>query len=292
MAVSSTILRLRALKIYALRLLLAHFVTKYFISGDGIAKLCDYEPYPPRTLFQSKVNIAKLKVAKSIFVPGHMVDYFLLNFSEEISANVLVFGNSDRDYMNLELMLPKSVRRVFLQNSHIDNEKYSVLPIGVENLRYGKNGFKRYFTYKTEDQDKVGRILVGPFSATHAERLELLEWKWATDERVYFQEEFMSNREISSLSRKFKFVACPRGNGTDTHRFWETLYRGSIPVVLDTVWSRQIQNLGIPCLLVPNWKIDSVLAKMDSSTIAAFNPSEVAPLWLRFWEDKIRSDSE
>lgn len=28
-----------------------------------------------------------------------------------------------------------------------------------------------------------------------------------------------------------KFVLCPRGNGIDTHRLWETLYMGSIPIV-------------------------------------------------------------
>lgn len=29
-----------------------------------------------------------------------------------------------------------------------------------------------------------------------------------------------------------KLVICPRGNGRDTHRFWETLYAGSIPIVV------------------------------------------------------------
>jgi len=28
-----------------------------------------------------------------------------------------------------------------------------------------------------------------------------------------------------------KFVFCPRGNGIDTHRLWETLYMGSMPIV-------------------------------------------------------------
>ena len=28
------------------------------------------------------------------------------------------------------------------------------------------------------------------------------------------------------------FIACPEGNGIDTHRFWETLYMGRYPVVL------------------------------------------------------------
>ena len=31
--------------------------------------------------------------------------------------------------------------------------------------------------------------------------------------------------------RNHTFVFCPRGNGIDTHRLWETLYMGSIPIV-------------------------------------------------------------
>jgi len=31
--------------------------------------------------------------------------------------------------------------------------------------------------------------------------------------------------------KKSKFVFCPMGNGFDTHRLWETLYLGSIPII-------------------------------------------------------------
>ena len=34
---------------------------------------------------------------------------------------------------------------------------------------------------------------------------------------------------LDSLIR-YKYVLCPEGNGIDTHRFWETIYAGSIPV--------------------------------------------------------------
>jgi len=35
--------------------------------------------------------------------------------------------------------------------------------------------------------------------------------------------------------RSHKFVLCPRGNGIDTYRFWESLYLGAIPVVKDCI---------------------------------------------------------
>jgi len=47
------------------------------------------------------------------------------------------------------------------------------------------------------------------------------------------------------------FVLCPRGNGIDTHRLWETLYMGSIPIV---IYSDVHKNLlDLPILFVNNW---------------------------------------
>jgi len=49
-----------------------------------------------------------------------------------------------------------------------------------------------------------------------------------------------------------KFTFCPRGNGPDTHRLWESIYLGSIPIVLDyTEMETFFEKL--PVLKVKNW---------------------------------------
>ena len=48
------------------------------------------------------------------------------------------------------------------------------------------------------------------------------------------------------------FVACPRGNGVDTHRLWETLYMGSIPVVKREVGFHDFRGL-FPICFVDEW---------------------------------------
>jgi hypothetical protein len=40
-------------------------------------------------------------------------------------------------------------------------------------------------------------------------------------------------------------VACPAGEGVDTHRFWETLYLGSVPIVLRGQLSAMYENLPV-----------------------------------------------
>jgi hypothetical protein len=41
-----------------------------------------------------------------------------------------------------------------------------------------------------------------------------------------------------------KFVLCPEGNGVDTHRLWETLYLGRIPVVTRSVVTEAFSEIG------------------------------------------------
>jgi len=49
-----------------------------------------------------------------------------------------------------------------------------------------------------------------------------------------------------------KFTFCPRGNGPDTHRFWESIYLGSIPIVLDYPEMASFFSK-LPCVKVKSW---------------------------------------
>jgi hypothetical protein len=51
--------------------------------------------------------------------------------------------------------------------------------------------------------------------------------------------------------RNHKFVLCPRGNGIDTHRLWETLYMGSIPIVKRHIALAEFNDL--PILFIDDW---------------------------------------
>lgn len=49
----------------------------------------------------------------------------------------------------------------------------------------------------------------------------------------------------------YKYCICPPGNGIDSHRFWECLYLGVIPVVEYDIFYDQFKEL--PILIVKNW---------------------------------------
>jgi hypothetical protein len=59
--------------------------------------------------------------------------------------------------------------------------------------------------------------------------------------------------EFLSKLRRFGFVACPVGNGIDTHRVWETLYMGGVPIVLRNPIVEELLK-DLPHLVVTSWK--------------------------------------
>jgi FkbM family methyltransferase len=50
---------------------------------------------------------------------------------------------------------------------------------------------------------------------------------------------------------KYKWTLCPRGAGEDTHRLWEALYLGSIPIVLKSTISQLYK--GLPVVQLDTW---------------------------------------
>ena len=56
--------------------------------------------------------------------------------------------------------------------------------------------------------------------------------------------------------RKIKqsgMVACPRGQGIDTYRFWETIYMGAIPVIVTPPKAYAHCIEGLPVIVVDQW---------------------------------------
>lgn len=53
-----------------------------------------------------------------------------------------------------------------------------------------------------------------------------------------------------------RYCICPEGNGVDTHRLWEALYLGCIPIVLETPFIRTLvhsmDNM-LPIIVVKSW---------------------------------------
>ena len=178
-----------------------------------------------------------------IFVKTDLLGFFLNNYFNKISVSFyLVTGVSDfpiderfRVFLNRGKII-----KWFGHNITISHPKCIKLPIGFdENERCrggpadGEGGdqqlLEELYNQRKNFRDKKDKLLVTHIGNTHSSRKNVTK---------YFEDknfaDFIGKKIFEEYMKKineYKFVLCPRGNGEDTHRFWEVSLMGSIPVV-------------------------------------------------------------
>lgn len=268
---------------YTRKLAYASKTSSPFISPDTFMRIADLSLdknfYP---------GIQKIKEASVIFVNSGDADKFFCEYGSVINAKVLIFGNNDVDFKCFDFPISKSVKKIFLQNSTITDSFFQTIPIGIESLKYVTNGVPQLFSSKYVEVVKNDRILVGPFSNTHIERAVLQAKAVKSFSKVDFVYERLKPIEYASLSSSYAVIACPRGNGLDTHRFWEALYRGSVPLVKESPWSNYWSRKGVPMIEIADWECDLDRILSGASRNLEFNPDDLEILWEPFWYSEIR----
>jgi len=269
------------------KILYKHRTSYPFLSGDLFASEADVSVFDDR---KSLSNPSKKIVsnAKVIYCKSNRIEEFFSDYRGSINASILLFGNSAENFYSFDYSLPSSVKMVFLQNMGFSDKRFSCLPVGIENLRHAKNGLPHHFTSKHIYEEKQNQILVGPFSNTHAEREEL-EYLKSQDGPWRFLENRIVPKTFAAVSSSYKYIAAPRGRGMDTHRFWESIYRGSIPIVKTSQWSKTISYLDIPFIQIDTWSEKSLRNIIRSNTQIALNPRLIPDMWWPKWENRLRS---
>jgi hypothetical protein len=193
----------------------------------------------------------------------HDVNMFFKN-QRVFNDFILISHNSDGCVTdNLEnpdsadsRLMPSNLVHWYAQNVNVVNDRIESIPIGLENSQWFPEVQKRQKMIMKLAQPRNIKNLV---YANHnigtnlGERLvayQLLEGKpWATIGRGANGcgfDEYLDN------IYHHQFVVCPDGHGIDTHRVWETLYMGSIPVQRRGINNQFYKDL--PICFVNSWE--------------------------------------
>lgn len=130
-----------------------------------------------------------------------------------------------------------------------------------------------------------------------------MEWarrqaEGAAEGEVTVREGKVSQEEYRADVKGHRFVLCPPGNGFDTHRVYETLQLGAIPVVMGTealsgLYARfpalDAGPADPPTLTLAHLK-EAYPALLERTRDMWRNPA-TNPLGRRFWEDLIRRET-
>lgn len=255
-----------------------------YISGDCFADLADYVYKSPR-FRQSK---GTLSAAEVIYCRSHDLQDLFDSHSNEIKAKVIITGNSDFEFHVAPSNIPESVKALFLQNSFItDNHRFFTVPIGVENFRLGVNGNPKHFKSRKSIDQLDPRILIGPLSPTHPTRSQVNRVFPVSSEIVEVLMERLKPGSYDKVSKKFVGVASVRGNGVDTHRLWESLYRGIVPIVKKDKWWDSLSDLYPQVAVIDYWSESEIADVLSTRADWVVRPDEIEALWMPYWKRQI-----
>ena len=184
----------------------------------------------------------------------------------------------------VERLLPVSIR-ILIQNNEYDHPKVGIMPIGIRDCGSIVAMHRRFDHKYLLEKGVSARTMSGGnarpikcllcFSLwTHPSRQECYDIFAGGDAApsfVYNLNDADDAGEVPANPNQFekvpatlvyqktldsRYALCPRGCGVDTHRFYECIYLGCVPIVVrtNTAFDRLYSpGTGFPCLVVERW---------------------------------------
>lgn len=297
----------------------------YFVSTRGIAKTCDQCPIWKLDGSISYPIVFYNQPGSTIYMMFDWVESFINGIVPQLAHPfILVSGNSDHttpvDFPSAKILLenPKCIAW-FSQNciselgSPIYHPKLFQMPIGIDyhTLTFSRGlhewGASGVTPLKQEEELKQVISELKPLEETKA--LAITNFHLAMDNpprRAMYRKpiydilknnptvRWLPSQPRSAFWREcndYAFVISPFGNGLDTHRTWEVLALGRIPIVCKSPLNQVFE--GLPVIEVEDWsviteewlkeRLDEVICKQKAGEY------KMERLTLRYWVAKIKN---
>jgi hypothetical protein len=272
-----------------------------FITGEKFIELSDFvyniripnhdDYYNLKNTF-NKNDIENFDGIPIIYCHTHLVEILfsiIKNINKEI---VLITHNSDNNIdEKLTRNFPSNIIKWYSQNVNIIHNRIESIPIGLENSIWFPN------------INKIQKIKDISNKKFKFENLLYINHNINTNPKER-QEPYIifKNKSFTTLVdgrngqdfdsyvmniKTHKFILSPNGNGIDTHRLWESLYIGTIPIVKNGI------NVGfydeLPICYVDDWnEINEDFLNKEYERI--YNTKwNLEKLDFNFWKNKIKN---
>ena len=233
------------------------------LSGEAFKGLCKYNIDSRYELIPIDTNV---KEGDRVFLKASDISSFIAN---KPSVKVtLVSANHDETFTDdMMKMVAPHVTKVYAVNC---NAKDAIqIPMGFRDDQYTSHKvLKDVLEDTNKSSNKTTLCLVNFLVANNGDqrskaRDAFKDAAWATKSEymnynagkalVHNDPDVMQKRVDYYTQLKItKFVICPPGNGMDTHRVYETLYFGGIPIIKTSFLDPMYKKLG-GCWIVNDW---------------------------------------
>ena len=263
------------------------------ITGEKFIKLSNYifnidggEDYYN---LSSTFDVEKIKDGDIVYTHTHNIKY-LFDEIKKIDKKVKIISHNS-DHRVKEFDIPDNIIKWYSQNVCFKHEKLESIPIGLENDLWFVKTFNKkdiFFNKMYDKKNHKNLLYVNHNINTNPKERQkpyqmFSDKKWCSIQNGRNGQNF--NNYIDNLYNH-KFVLCPEGNGTDTHRTWECLYLNTIPIE-----KRNINNqfyTELPICFVSEWEeITETFLEKEYTRIVnqKFN---LEKLNFDYWKNKIK----
>lgn len=276
------------------------------ISGDRILSLCDFvlltrpiyefhkniEKYAKDVIIIRDFNNINTQLLNSyfrnhcrrhrtsvvkLFIYTHMLDDFQKFILPILDPHIdyhLYLHNSDHAFTDKHISILHSnhIKKIYAQNldfktSRDISDKLTLLPIGIANSMWKHGDILELYKTKSEiyRKKKYKSIYVNINPNTYFYRKTILD-KIMEDDHFSIASNKPYTQYLQELAQ-YRFCLCIRGNGIDTHRFWESLYLGVIPVIINNKTTqcdnfiKYLHKLKIPFYEITEDNVDIMFEK-------------------------------
>jgi len=165
----------------------------------------------------------------------------------------------------VNFLIPKNVLRIHAVNAFTTSSKVHALPTGIQRPIDHDNSYhdfmykylnnrRRDFIRRMRARNQSNSLLFVSMNIdTNPDRKKIQDFfagqKWAK-----VQKKRIKRKNFLKKLHQYPFTLCPQGNALgDTHREWEALYAGSVPVLERTPYLEKI-HMGNPVLFVDKFQ--------------------------------------
>jgi hypothetical protein len=220
-----------------------------FIAGFTFNEMCKYN-LCPRYKQMFDINIQEDDI---LFINPDYIDSLVefLNSKNIENKFTIITHNSDRDFTKqMFLSIEKFANKIYAINCTVSDPKIVKIPLGFNDQS------TEFLDVQSLDFIEKSNLLYMNFNLNHhpSRRVCFNHFKmldWVTVDSQCINNTKISFGEFYDKLKTFKYCLAPRGTGIDTHRLYESLLFGVIPIVekseLDDLYEK------FPILIVNDW---------------------------------------
>ena len=230
--------------------------SEHFYQWAGVSRLHNHDDINPKNIKENDVVFVKTD------------EIYNGNFQKNILPRIknkftLISGissyniGSNGDLSYLDIVNNSRVKYWFCTNPpDVDTDKIIPLPIGFEEReRDGGNQevLKKHWDDKMCWGDKSDlyylpyhTTITNPLRNQHIKHLASLDFVHVEKDKLPF------DQYLEHMGR-YKFIICLEGSGYDTHRNYESLLVGSVPIMIDSPVRKIYDRYSLPSVFLEKW---------------------------------------